>query len=217
VFKALRPETEVPAELLAADERIAARPLPARDGSPPPQTAPVMAPSGPKFYTAAEQLWFKNLFCNPFTPGGGSQFYETTSIVECNQAYGPSLGTNWVQGEDFHTQHMLGSEAGQAATLQIFWWNGHSAQQELQTYVNPGTWTWTDNTDYGDWSSWGPLFSAWFFNGGSKNQMSQAVEDCGGPNEWSCDYNCGEGQGCNPYTTLECSAGGDNNGWCVHQ
>jgi hypothetical protein len=82
--------------LIAADERIAARPRALRVESEPPPW-PTAAGSGPKLYTADQQAWFRNTICNPFTPGGGSQWYGTTSIVACNQSYA-QVGTNWQKG-----------------------------------------------------------------------------------------------------------------------
>jgi hypothetical protein len=211
VYRAIKPGSDVPAELLEADKRVAARPL-IHDTSEPPASG-ASAGSGPKLYTSGEQTWFKDTLCNASAPGGVASNYGTTNVVQCLQGWSWA-NSGWVKGGVFQSQSWVGSEAGQDASFQLNFWNNGS-QTLLNVFVAPGTYYWTYAPGNGFTGNQFYWYNASLFNAGANTQVSQAVEDCGENNQWSCGADCGSGQGCDESSTTDCEIVGVGNGICV--
>lgn len=200
IYKAIQPSTDVPDVLVAADAR-AATVVHAVEVTTPPAETPTGG-AGPKFYTAAEQTWFKNTFC--------ANNSDTTSLVMCQQGFGPSLFSGWVVGGQFSSQSWLGSENVGSASFALYEWVNGSAVRIISASVNPGTYYWTLAPPNYDGSF--NFYNAHLNFANSTTLISQAVQDCGESNQWSCSPSCGPG--CDPQRTTACSIVGFGNGIC---
>lgn len=209
IHKALRPTSAVPAALVASDERFAASRTAARavvnEVPPPPADAPTSG-AGPKLYNAGQQTWFKNTNCVDT---------DIRSLESCIQQLA-SANSGWIKGGVWSSQSMVGSEAAQAGTLNVYKWTG-SQTLVLNVLVNPGTYYWTlfpggsgDNGFNGTYT-W---YMAQLVNAGANTLVSQAVQACGENGERSCGVDCGSGQACDPSTTDGCQEDGTTNGTC---
>jgi|HubBroStandDraft_1064217.scaffolds.fasta_scaffold03039_3 hypothetical protein len=135
-YRFFRPADEVPAVIVAADERIAAfmPPLPVV-GAPPPALAPApaLAPGrvgrGPKFYQA-QKTWFKNTFCvNSSTltlinTGGCQSGCSGPPVTPGCLQENTIDSTGWVNEGEFYTTALNDSESGIDATYSFSYWTG---------------------------------------------------------------------------------------------
>jgi hypothetical protein len=216
IHRAIRPTSEVPAALVAADEHYAAsvRTVPAakRDVPPPPADSPTTG-AGPKFYNAGEQSWFKSTQC---VDSGIRSLVWSAVDGGCIQGYSWAH-SGWILGGVVSSQSMVGSEAAQAGTLTVYKWVNGSAQQVLNVLVQPGTYYWTlypggsGDDGYVDGS-----FQYYQFdldNAGGNTLVSEALEACGENGERSCATTCG-GHPCDGAHTNGCNVDGTQNGTC---
>ncbi len=210
IHKALRPTSAVPAALVASDERFAASSAAVHavvtDVAPPPADSPTTG-AGPKLYNAGQQSWFKSTMC----VDSGIRSNES-----CIQQLA-SANSGWIQGGVWSSQSMVGSEAAQAGTLNVYKWTG-SQTLVLNVLVSPGTYYWTlfpggsGDNGFNHQFLW---YMAQLINAGSGTLVSQAVQACGEVNERSCGVNCGGGQGCDTSTAAGCTIDGTTNGTCT--
>jgi hypothetical protein len=202
VFQAIQPAKDVPPELIAADERMAARPpLQNNDSAPPPDAANLHR--GPHFYTAAEQTWFKNTYCSAATPAGTAGNIPFTTVVLCQQSdFG--LNSGWWKGGQFRSQSWVGSEAPRAGSLGIYYWTGSSSQLVLSLPMPAGQFYYVI-TPAAYNSNQYPYYLADLIGPGGNTLISQAIDNCGEKNEVCCG---GGTTACDPYNTSLCSIGG---------
>jgi hypothetical protein len=201
VYKTLKPSSEVPATIVRADERAVASQATVHDESPPPAGSPApVAGAGPKLYNAGEQTWFKNTFC---------QDTGTVSLVKCIQGFSYTHSL-WQLGGSFNPVVMVGSEAAQAGTFTVIYWNNGNPQTQLNVLVQPGHWTSTAIRFNGSYL-W---YQGNLDNAGGNTQVSEAVKNCGENNERSCALSCGGGFACDTANTDECQIDGTADGTC---
>jgi hypothetical protein len=128
VYRALQPNAEVPAAIVAADGRLQAlrAKAPPAAFAPPPEEKPATAP-GLKFYNAGQQAWFKASVCG------------AANTVDCVQG-GQWAWSGWHQADTISVAGMVGSEGSNASSLNVYGWNG-TQYLEWSMAVPPGTWS----------------------------------------------------------------------------
>lgn len=213
VYRMASPTGEIPAAL-AAKERLRSNvAAPAVQAPPPSLAAPPAivtgSGAGPKLYNASEQTWFANNFCHyPGSPACANSTC-TLSPVNCLQGW-DWAHSGWIKGGGYNVQTLVGSEGSQTATFNVFGWNGSSQTLDWSHAAPPGTWWFYDYFVTQSWN-W---HHADLDGAGGNTQVSEASEDCGEGNEWSC-YNdaCG-GNECDPATSTDQEVVGIN-GECL--
>ncbi len=139
VYQRVRPGATVPSALLEADTRI----LQARQtalqseltSAPPPADSPVPNAHGAKFYTAGEEQWFTQTFCDP------------RPVQICQATNNNSLGVvgPWEDTSHMEMEGMVEAEGQADAIVELNEWvcNGSSCSEQVVYWRDtfPGNYT----------------------------------------------------------------------------
>jgi hypothetical protein len=199
---------DVPVNLTEADARIATT-LRVKEPQEPQPTEhiPAGAGPGPNFYTSAQQTWFKENFCTPTGSPPSINNTQTLSLVNCYQGYS-WVNSGWVQGAQYASQSWVGSEGTVNATLDVYNWVNGAQQLSVSYSVTPGTYRWLIYAKtIGAW----PWHRSYMSGAGTNTTVSQATDDCGEANEWSCWSDCCQGSECDPTNVPVSECIGANN------